>query len=300
MNGPGFPRLAALLLAAALSFACGAAATRKAASPADPLPPEGFLQGWKRAAPPRTFEGAGLYGHIDGGAEVFLELGFDRVTVQRYHREESEISLEVYRMTDPTSALGVYLLKCGRETPLQGLGARNTANRWQVLFVKGSAFVTVSNRSGDEAAARDLAAFARHAARNLPEGGEPPRPFRILPEAGRSPGSERVIRGPFTLARVYTLGRGDLLLLRAYGVTAVSADYAAAGGGTYTRIAAVYPDAEAAAAAFENARACLDPGLEVTERKKGFLAFKDYAGKSGRIILEGRRIEIVVNLSPSP
>ena len=290
---------AAALLWAALSCACAGVGTQAPAPTRDPFPPEGFLRGWKREGPPRIFEGAGLYGHIDGGAEVFLEMGFDRVKVQRYRRGDAELLVEVYRMIDPTAALGVYLLKCGRETPLQGLHARNTANRWQALLCRGTAFVILSNCSGDESASRALPAFAHYVTEGIPEA-KGPDPFDVLPKEHRVPGSERVIRGPFTLTRTYTLGEGDLLLLRKYGVTAVAAEYAAEREATFTRIVAPYPDENAAAAAFENARVNLDPHLEVTGAKDSLTAFTDYEGKGGRIRLEGKYIEILVNLPRSP
>jgi hypothetical protein len=78
-----------------------------------PLPPDGFLNTWHREASPRVFEGADLYGHINGGAEVFLELGFDRLDVVRYDADGAAVEVERYRMTDPVAALGIYLMKCG-------------------------------------------------------------------------------------------------------------------------------------------------------------------------------------------
>lgn len=288
---------AAALCCAGLLWGCRAAETKGAHLGAGALPPEGFLRGWHTAGPAEVFEGAGLYGHIDGGAEVFLELGFERLYVQRYLRGKGELSVEIYRMRDPAAALGVYLLKCGRETPVKELGERNTANRWQVLFRKGAFFVQLYNRSGDEETGRDLMPFARYAADRLPDVAGPD-PFAGLPAEHRVPGSERVIRGPFTLARTYTLGQGDLLLLEKYGVTAAAAEYEDGKGNTFMRITAAYPDRAAAAAAFVTAKTNLDPYLEVTNESKNALVFKDYAGKGGRIVRSGKVLEILVNLPP--
>jgi hypothetical protein len=55
----------------------------------------------------RTKSSEDLFNHIDGGAELYLEFGFERLRIQAYTYGKAEISLEVYEMTGPASALGV-------------------------------------------------------------------------------------------------------------------------------------------------------------------------------------------------
>ena len=55
-----------------------------AESPTEPvLPADGFEAGWTRAEKTRTFYKNDLYGHIDGGAELFLEFGFEKLRVNK-------------------------------------------------------------------------------------------------------------------------------------------------------------------------------------------------------------------------
>ena len=65
------------------------------------LPPSGFLGSWNLEGKPRLFPGSELYGHIDGGAEIFFEFGFQEATVQRYRSPAGELVVECYRMSDP-------------------------------------------------------------------------------------------------------------------------------------------------------------------------------------------------------
>ena len=46
------------------------------------LPADGFSGMWKKNGPMKVFTSEDLYGHINGGAEAFLELGFEQLTVQ--------------------------------------------------------------------------------------------------------------------------------------------------------------------------------------------------------------------------
>ena len=274
----------------------GAAAAKSGPGDADSLlPPGGFLGTWKEEGKPEIFESAGLYGHIDGGAEVYLELGFDRLTVQRYLSGAAEIVVEIYRMSDPVAALGIYLMQCGRESPDETVGARNTKNPFQLLFVKGAVYATVTNADGSAEGAKALAPFGRYVAARLPAG-DAGDPFAALPAAGRIAGSERVIRGPFTLQAVYTLGEGDILELEARGgrpgVTAAAADYEGEKGEVFTRIAAVYPDSGRAGAVFEKMPSRLDTRISVLSRNDTRLVFRDFAGRFGTVVLEERKPRI--------
>ncbi|HPB73006.1 MAG TPA: hypothetical protein PLX71_08505, partial [Phycicoccus sp.] len=70
-----------------------------------------------------------LYNYIDGGAELFLEFGFEACTVQQYKRGADEAVMEVYRMDDPVAARGIYLMKCGVEKPDPAFKERHTADK---------------------------------------------------------------------------------------------------------------------------------------------------------------------------
>src|ERR1035437_10095412 len=93
------------------------------------MPAESAASGWKTTDPLRVFTRADLYGYIDGGAELFLELGFDELTLQKYRNGANEFAVEISRMTDPAAATGIYLMKCGKETRDPAFKERHTLNR---------------------------------------------------------------------------------------------------------------------------------------------------------------------------
>jgi hypothetical protein len=261
----------------------------------DPFPPDGFQGVWKRGER-LLFTGPELYSHIDGGAEVFLELGFDRLEVQRFVSPAGEVAVELYRMTDPEAALGIYLLKCGPETRHPGLADRHTLNPYQLQLVRGSAYLSV-NRSAGEAGGEELVALAREVVARLPAG-DGGAAFSRLPTEGRVAGSERIVRGPFTLQEVVTLGEGDVLQLGGK-VTAVAADFTGPGG-TSTRLVAAYPDQAAASAALANLRQHLDPYLEVVAQEADRFVYRDNAGRFGVVERRAERLELEANLASPP
>ena len=265
---------------------------------ADPLPPDGFLEVWQREASPRLFEGADLYGHINGGAEVFLELGFDRLDVVRYDSDGGAVEVERYRMTDPVAALGVYLMKCGSERPDPALEARHTAGPLQVQMVRGSDYLIVSSLRPEADLGEALIEFAKHIADRTPDELRVD-PFTALPTDERVAGSERVIRGPFTLEPLITLGEGDVLLLGGTR-TAVAAEFEDADGQRSARIVVPYGDPAEATGAFGYVTSNLDPYLEVLSRQADRLVFRDYRERYGEIVLDDRWLRLHVDLVLPP
>jgi hypothetical protein len=286
----GFVAAALLLLTCAAALAEGDPAL---------VPPAGFREGWSLSEPLRTFHGAELYGHIDGGAEIFLELGFEALTLQRYRRGEDEVVLEVYRMDDPGASWGIYLAKCGKETPDPSFAERHTAGRYQLAFVKGRYYVLVTNDAGTPEPAKFLLDCGRSVAEKIPAA-EPPAALGLLPKEGLVASSVRLVRGRFGLQSVAgSLGDGDLLVLGGR-LTAVAGEYPQEGGGRRTLLLADYPSPESAAAAFAHVRAGLDPLLKVLAASDSRLVFQDASGKFGAVTRAGARLTVELDLVTKP
>ena len=262
------------------------------------LPPDGFLGAWKVAGRARIFTHADLYGYIDGGAELFLELGFEQLTQQKYQSGSEQITVDLYRMTDLVASAGIYLAKCGRETPDRSFAERHTANRYQLMFERHRYFAIVANASGSERLAPDVTKFAAFVASRLPPSA-PLAALSLLPPAGLVNGSVRLIRGPVGLQSIFTLGEGDILQLGGR-ITAVAGEYAEAGGGRSSRIEVVYPSALAAGAAMAHLQSSLDSYLTVVSRSRDRLVFRDYEKTFGVASVSASRLSVRLHLKEPP
>jgi hypothetical protein len=260
--------------------------------------PEHLISGWARAGPLKEFQGGNLFDFIDGGAEIFLEFGFDRLLVQDYRKGNSEIVLELYQMESPESALGIYLMKCGVETPVEGVPARNSGDKTQFTILKGRAFIHINNLDGRESLLPVMVDLARGLLKSIPQG-EPVMLLDELPQEGRIPGSERLIRGPYALQSIFTFGEGDVFELEGK-IFAVAADYRDQDGEPSTRLIIFYPDELRAAAAFRNLLDKLDSYLKVIEKRDRGFVFEDYRQKTGTVERNGSTLEIRVNLITRP
>lgn len=261
------------------------------------LPADGFTGAWKKSASPRTFTSADLYGHINGGAELFLELGFEQLTVQKYSDGANELGVEIYRMADATAARAIYVSRRGKETPDPALKARHTVSRHQLQFQRDRYYVIVNNVTGSTAVTPALVSAAAAVAKLIPADGPIPA-LALLPKAGLVPNSERIIRGPFTLQAIYTLGEGDILSLGG-ALTAMAGDYTSAAVAS-TLIVAEYPTPAAASAAFAFLASRLDTYLKPVTKTSSKLVFQDFEKKYGVATVTGKRLEIRLRLAKPP
>ncbi len=96
----------------------------------------------------RTFGNESLFGYMDGGAELYLEYGFDSLHVTNISYKGSDIKIEVFRMSDPDAAFGIYSVshfKCSNSVDLT---AYYCASAYQVQFCKGIFYVSIINSNG--------------------------------------------------------------------------------------------------------------------------------------------------------
>ncbi len=295
-----------LAASVAVSVICGApsfvpvSARQPAGRPAGDgalMPADEAVAGWKRSDSVRVFSRADLYGYIDGGAELFLEFGFDRLTLQKFRSGSNEMAVEIYRMADPVAATGIYLMKCGRPTRDPSFAPRHAIGRQQLMFVRERYFVTVNDLSGTDRLGLELLKFGRAVAAGLPAD-RVPAELSLLPARGLVAGSERLVRGPFGLQSIYTLGEGDILQLGGRTV-AVAGDYPDPTG-PRTRLLVVYPDAAAASRAFANLRQNLDTFLKPVTISATRLVFKDYEKMFGLATVSARTIEVTLHLERAP
>jgi hypothetical protein len=269
------------------------------------LPSNGFLNAWNRSEKHRVFTASDLYGHIDGGAEIFLEFGFQQLTLQQYapartkgdDQSPGTLQVEIYRMSDPIAATGIYLMNCGQESRDPAFSERHCLSKYQLIFKRDRYYVIVGNTTGDKALQTVMLDLARYIAARLPAD-QPPKITELLPKDGLIESSVRLIRGQYALQSIFTLGDGDVLQL-GRKTTAVCGAYRGANG-KYTLILADYPTAAAAAEAFDHLRKNLDNHLTVQENAEHRLVFKDHDDRFASVSVTGKRLSITLHLSSPP
>ena len=158
------------------------------------------IPGWERTGQPERFNKEGLYGHIDGGAEIVLEYGFRELAVFKFKPEKDpggtkEVGLEIYRMASGEAAFGLYSSKLeGEEKGWPGIASDNWVGFGQANLVKGEYLVNIL---APECADREIGEFAASLEAKVP-GRATARPAGMswMPRERMVGGSGRYIKGP--------------------------------------------------------------------------------------------------------
>ncbi len=109
------------------------------------VPEDADPGGWHVEGEPRVFEGDDLFDYINGGAEIYHEYGFRKVTIQEYMgKADRGITLEIFEMTDERSAFGIYTLKTGADGESVAVGGGGLIESYYMNFWKGSRLVTLT------------------------------------------------------------------------------------------------------------------------------------------------------------
>jgi hypothetical protein len=111
---------------------------------AEGLKNSGFVSG-----PARHFEKSALWGYMNGGADLWLEYGFEALWVWEGEMDSTEVKVEIFRMEDAAKARGIYSLKSGGISR-ESWAAPLWIHPYQVKMVLDEYYISLINYRGDE------------------------------------------------------------------------------------------------------------------------------------------------------
>lgn len=117
----------------------------------------------------RIFTETSLYGYINGGAELYLEYGFDTLIVAEMVVDGSDIKLEVYRMKNPEAAFGIFSVSRFRCNTGEKITEHICRSAYQLQLCKGPYYISIINDTGSEADQQRSSALAGLLIENIVE-----------------------------------------------------------------------------------------------------------------------------------
>lgn len=280
-----------LLAVAACSKPPAPAPPSPVAGAARLLPGAGAVPGWEPTDEVQRFSGDDLFLFIDGGADLFLEYGFREAAARAYRGPGGAvINAEIYEMTDPGAAFGVYSVRCGDTGDDAAVGSAARLADYYLTVWQDRYMATFTGLSETPAVRDGLVAIGRAVAGGIAGRAPAPALAAALPAAGQRPGSVRYVRGPVAAANI-PLGEA---VVPWQAPEAASARYGGTGGHApataVTLFLLAYPDAAAAERAF---RRVADGGDTVTDTA-GILTFTSPPKQPGRAECRGRHVVVAV------
>lgn len=98
----------------------------------------------------RVFTGSSLFGYINGGAELYLEYGFDVAAVTVIEYKGGEYKTDVFKMTGPEEAFGIFSVSKYRCTGMPALSKFTCQTKYQLQICKGPYYISIINKTGTQ------------------------------------------------------------------------------------------------------------------------------------------------------
>ncbi len=98
------------------------------------------------------FDGNSLWGYIDGGADIYLEYGFEKVRVEEIEWHKHHFKIEAYKMADDKSAFGIYSVSHNKCSTSASFSKFNCITPHQIQVAYGKLYIRIANDDGSDEA----------------------------------------------------------------------------------------------------------------------------------------------------
>jgi hypothetical protein len=112
---------------------------------AEYFPLSGEVDGWKSENEQKLYTGEKLFELIDGGADVYMEYGFEEAATAEYLKGNDLILVEIYRMKDNSAAYGIFSNSNSSEGIRADIGEDGCLFPYYLIFWKGNYYISVSS-----------------------------------------------------------------------------------------------------------------------------------------------------------
>jgi hypothetical protein len=109
----------------------------------------------------RFFDNDGLWGYINGGADLYLEYGFEQLTVLDIKAGGIDYKADLYKMISPEAAFGIYSISRFKCKESAVLTAEDCLTPYQYIAAQGEVYISVSNSTGSAEAQQTTLEIAR-------------------------------------------------------------------------------------------------------------------------------------------
>jgi hypothetical protein len=119
---------------------------------------------WEQSGTPQYAQGDDLFVLINGGAEIYLEYGFEKAALANFKDSNGKsIIVEIYEMSSSEAAYGMYTFKTDKEAKVLDIGGEAKQSGYYLNLWKNNYVITLTG--ADPKA--DTSASLQRAARSL-------------------------------------------------------------------------------------------------------------------------------------
>lgn len=152
-----------------------------------------------------------LFLYINGGADIYLEYGFEKVVACKYKNYDANtILVDIYKMTDPSAAYGIFSLNSSTRGNSIELGTKSILYDYYLDTWKGSYFIRCTANSKEGGIMDTLLLLAKQIDAKIELKGKVPQLASSFELSSIDFNSIKYIRGIIALNNVFNFGHGSI------------------------------------------------------------------------------------------
>lgn len=175
----------ALILISALAISCGGEEKDKGGDLSRYLPENMQDIQLVRDSEIRSYDENSLWEYIDGDAEIYLIYEFREAASTYYTKDETELTIDLYRFVNPLHAYGLYSRLRPENGEIIRLGAEGFTSPMLLNFTKGEFVVRIFGYDESMETEMLMLNLAEKVEKLLPGEAAKPKEFAIFPDSGK-------------------------------------------------------------------------------------------------------------------
>ncbi len=175
------------------------------------LPTHEVLGDFKLKQDVEAYDSEDLFFLINGGADLFLEYGFNSMVKADYRNENHNLLVEIYEMNDPPAAFGMYSMMQMRDDKPDSIGDAGQILNDHALFAKGKYLVKINADLPEDQAEALLKRMSDNiASKIVVQRFNPVLSLQLLPVTNYDLPELKYFRGPLGLNNIYPLSSKNI------------------------------------------------------------------------------------------
>jgi hypothetical protein len=175
------------------------------------LPGGNPIGNWLQKDSIEIYSGDDLFYFINGGADVYLEYGFNQVAVGRYQNPSANtIQVEIYEMEDTDGAYGIFSLNSLETGKKQDIGDLSFLYDYNIDIWKGKYLIRSNVARKDEGVMDTLLIFARDIEQKIETSGSLPKILQTIDFDDQTLYQVKYVRGQIALSNIFNFGHGSI------------------------------------------------------------------------------------------
>jgi hypothetical protein len=149
------------------------------------LPGNHEVKGWTRKTQPKTYEHQQLWEYIDGGADVYLDYGFQRVITEELVYGKQSIIVDIYDMSTLDGAFGMYARERAPSYHFVQIGSEGYLEGSALNFAQEQFYIKLTAYADDQSTKNTLEKLAQAVSKKIGGQRKPPAVFAFFPWQGK-------------------------------------------------------------------------------------------------------------------